>query len=410
MTGPVRIRLASAVAVDVDGRTLDGRELGSRKARTLLALLAAERGRLVPLDRVVDVLWPEDPPGDPAANVSTLVSRSRRLLGDALVAAPGRAYGLLDGGPWSVDLDEASGWLDEAEADGRRRARPGRGRGAPGPRRARRPAGPASTSRTPRGCCRCGGRPTRCAAGRRHLLADALTPVDPAEAARVAAAAVRADPFDEQAVRDLMRAQVADGRTAAALSTYDGLVRLLREELGADPDRATADLHLAVLRETGTPATGAEARPAARPTLVGREAELAVLDRAWTAAGGGSGGLYLVEGEAGIGKTRLLDALADVAGRTGGAGARLPLPPHGALAVPAALRRRAPPGAAGPREVAAAGAGARPRRRLGRAAPELALLVPAATEARAPRSSSAAGRTTPWRPCCAGSRADGRCC
>jgi hypothetical protein len=45
-----------------------------------------------------------------AANVSTLVSRSRLLLGDALVAAPGRAYGLLDGGPWSVDLDEASGW------------------------------------------------------------------------------------------------------------------------------------------------------------------------------------------------------------------------------------------------------------------------------------------------------------
>ncbi len=264
MTGPVRIRLASAVAVDVDGRTLDGRELGSRKARTLLALLAAERGRLVPLDRVVDVLWPEDPPGDPAANVSTLVSRSRRLLGDALVAAPGRAYGLLDGGPWSVDLDEASGWLDEAEV---RRSAGERGLVAAGARRALDVLGdqPALVDEPDAAWVLPVRREADALRRRaRHLLADALTPVEPAEAALVAAAAVRADPFDEQAVRDLMRAQVADGRTAAALSTYDGLVRLLREELGADPDRATADLHLAVLRETGD-AGRPVPRPARRP-------------------------------------------------------------------------------------------------------------------------------------------------
>jgi DNA-binding SARP family transcriptional activator/tetratricopeptide (TPR) repeat protein len=382
MTGPVRIRLASAVALDVAGRTLDGRELGSRKARTLLALLAAERGRLVPLDRVVHVLWPEDPPGDPAANVSTLVSRSRRLLGDALVAAPGRAYGLLDGGAWTVDLDEASGWLAEAEV---RRGAGELGLVAAGARRALDVLGdqPALVDEPDAEWVL----PVRQEADTlrrraRHLLAGALTPVDPAQAARVATAAVRADPFDEQAVRDLVRALVADGRTAAALSTYDELVRLLREELGTDPDHATAELHLAVLRETGTPATRAEPRPTARSTLVGREAELAVLDRAWTEAGSGDGALYLVQGEAGIGKTRLLDALADLAGRTGGVvlGCRchptersLFLQPYVDALRPVLLDHG---------EVAAAALAHGHENAWVALLPELALLVPAGTEAR----------------------------
>ncbi len=65
MASAVRIRVTSALAVDLDGRALDRRALGSRKERTLLGLLAAERGQLVPLDRIVDALWPEGPPPTP---------------------------------------------------------------------------------------------------------------------------------------------------------------------------------------------------------------------------------------------------------------------------------------------------------------------------------------------------------
>ena len=61
----VRVLVCSALTVEVDGVAVRGRDLGSRKARTLLALLAAERGRLVPVDRIVDVLWPDGPPADP---------------------------------------------------------------------------------------------------------------------------------------------------------------------------------------------------------------------------------------------------------------------------------------------------------------------------------------------------------
>ena len=124
MAAQVQIRLCSVLAVETADRTLTGRDLGSRKARTLLALLASERGRMVPLDRVVDALWPTEPPADPAANVATLVSRSKRLLGEGVLAASGRAYGIADNA-CTVDLDEAGVLMDEASGRlARSRGRP----------------------------------------------------------------------------------------------------------------------------------------------------------------------------------------------------------------------------------------------------------------------------------------------
>ena len=51
--------------------------------------------------------------------------------------------------------------------------------------------------------------------------------------------------------------------------------------------------------------------------LVGRDAERATLRAALAAARGGNGGSVSVSGEAGAGKTRLLDDLATVAAATG---------------------------------------------------------------------------------------------
>jgi DNA-binding SARP family transcriptional activator len=65
----------------------------------LCGQLAVERRHLVATDRIVELLWEERRPRDPAANVATLVSRLRNVLGDGAVAGRRGAYGLLS---WSA--------------------------------------------------------------------------------------------------------------------------------------------------------------------------------------------------------------------------------------------------------------------------------------------------------------------
>ena len=61
----VELRLAGTFRVVRDGTELTDGEIGSRKSRTLLKLLAVERPGLVPVGRIVDVLWPNERPGCP---------------------------------------------------------------------------------------------------------------------------------------------------------------------------------------------------------------------------------------------------------------------------------------------------------------------------------------------------------
>ena len=316
MVERVRVLLCSTVTVETGDRTLSGRDLGSRKARTLLALLASHHGRRVPLDQVVEALWPDGPPSDPGANVATLVSRSRRLLGPVLTAQ-GRAYGLAQS--CTTDLGEAASLVDEA------RQRLAARESALAAAAVRRALDVLGTS---------GALPDEGDAGwvvgvrreaddlrreARHVLAEATAANAPGESVAVSAAAAAADPYDERAVRDLMRAHVADGSPAAALAAYDALAGRLREELGTDPDARTARLHVAILREESPEEEQPSRRSVPpRPRLVGREDELAVADQLWARAGAGTGSLLLLEGEAGMGKTRLLDALAELAEASGG--------------------------------------------------------------------------------------------
>lgn len=323
--GPVRFRLSSTLVVETGDRERSGRELGSRKARTLLALLAAERGRPVPTDRIVDALWHDAPPSDPAANVATLVSRIRRTLGSSLVVGLPGAYGL--DGPWSLDLDDAERWCSEAAArlGAAEHALADAAAAAAldllGGQVALLDEADDDWVLAVRGQVDALRR-----SARRHRVA-ALLHLDPDTAVRVATDGVVSDPFDEQAVRDLMRALAADGRVSAALSAYDRLARTLREELGTDPDRATRALHLSLLRAGSGAAVVPDAPLAAAgraPTpvgtlLVGRADEIARVGDSWgRAVAGGGAGLVVVLGEGGIGKTRLLDAVAEDCAATGG--------------------------------------------------------------------------------------------
>ncbi|MGH3549067.1 MAG: AfsR/SARP family transcriptional regulator [Pseudonocardiaceae bacterium] len=81
-------------------------EIGSRKARTLLAVLLLARGAPVRTDRLADVLWGDALPERPAEQLGVLVSRLRRVLGPDAVQRTGKGYAA---GLIAADLTEFPG-------------------------------------------------------------------------------------------------------------------------------------------------------------------------------------------------------------------------------------------------------------------------------------------------------------
>ena len=117
----VLVHLSGPLRVDRGGTKLAGAELGSRKGRTLLRLLAARRGDVLTGAEIAGVLWPQESPSDPDAVVASLVSRLRRVLGPDAVLGGREGYRL-----GAVETDVA---LRPATAGGRRAGGPGRRRG-----------------------------------------------------------------------------------------------------------------------------------------------------------------------------------------------------------------------------------------------------------------------------------------
>ncbi len=127
-----------------------------------------------------------------------------------------------------------------------------------------------------------------------------------------------ADPLRESAHRELMQLYHLLGRHRAALAQYETLCRLLDEELGVEPAAATTALcHeiAAALKAIGAPHLPVAAPPPpllrdlAHLPFVGRTEERATLLTRLQAAGQGHGGMALVEGDAGVGKTRLIEEI-----------------------------------------------------------------------------------------------------
>lgn len=121
---------------------------------------------------------------------------------------------------------------------------------------------------------------------------------------------VALDPLSEDAHRRVMRLHYLSGDRAAALLAFDRCEQVLKDEVGARPSPPTLALLQLVERAAGAAgAVAAQALPAALlrpPALIGRDAELQALRAAWAA-----GQPFLLLGEAGIGKSRLLEVFAD---------------------------------------------------------------------------------------------------
>jgi len=252
----------------VDG--VEPQALGSRKARLALQLLAMAEGQVVPADVLIDALWNETPPARPDDQLAVLMSRLRSVLGRDRIEHRDRGYLLRC--DW-LDAAELAVLTDEVER-----------RGGAG-----NVVGAAAAARVALSLLR-GGGPVpvpgdwaqlrqadleRLASRSRRVAAAALLEAgDWVAASDAAAAALERDPYDEVALRVLLRAHVTGGQVAAALAAYASARERLADELGTDPSPETAALYTAILRgEAAVPAplpasaaTGRSAGTASWPT------------------------------------------------------------------------------------------------------------------------------------------------
>jgi DNA-binding SARP family transcriptional activator len=305
------VRVLSDFAVD----GIAPQALGSKKARLALQLLALAEGQAVSSDVLIDTLWPGTPPARPEDQLAVLMSRLRSVLGRDRIEH--RDYGYLLRCDW-LDATELAVLGKEVEA--RREA--GHAMGAVAAARVAlsliRGEGPPPL---PGEWAQLKQAELERLIGRTRLVAATalLEAGDWIAAADAASAALERDPYDEAALRVLLRAYVMGGRVAGALAAYASARERMVDELGTDPSPETAALYTAILRGDLV----APARPSAQPSagaatgLVGRDDELAYLETVAARARGGSVEVVVVDGEAGIGKTTLLRAWA---GRRAAAG------------------------------------------------------------------------------------------
>ena len=327
----------------LDGRSLD---LGPRKQRAVLAALTIEPNRVVSLDRLIDELWGEEPPAQAIGTLQAYVSNLRRVL------EPGRTPReppkiLVTQSPGYV-LRVPEGTLDSARFE----ALAARGRAllAEDPSAARPLLDEAL------------------ALWRGSALADfAFESFAQSEAARLdelrlvaqedriqadldlgahdaavpqLEAAVSANPLRERLTGMLMLALYRAGRQADALGAYQSARNTLVEELGIDPSPSLRRLEADILAQAPSldwrspggetvaapeprvahapeppepsrlnESFGESAAPGAEMPMVGRRKELERLVAGLDRAAAGRGGAVLVQGEPGIGKTRLVQEL-----------------------------------------------------------------------------------------------------
>jgi DNA-binding SARP family transcriptional activator len=167
---------------------------------------------------------------------------------------------------------------------------------------------------------------------------------DHADALSYAGELLALEPFSEDAHRRVMRLHYLAGDRAAALLAFDRCEQLLKDEVGARPSAPTLALLDSIVASDRIAAAPDRRLPAAvlrPPRLVGRDDELRRAATAWAA-----GQIVWISGEAGMGKSRLLQEL--IASQPGGliAAARPgdALVPHAALArLLRAVLERVPP-------------------------------------------------------------------
>jgi DNA-binding SARP family transcriptional activator len=228
--------------------------IGSRKLRTVVALLALSPCTPVPIDELVEELWAERPVGNAPNALQANVARLRKLLetvsgrpGGELVRTSSGGY-VLDVPPEDVDAHEFVTLADSGAKILQERPR----EAVDLLQRALRLwRGPALVD-VPDG--------TRCRAGAGYLEERRLAAREDLVAARLSTGEERAvvselrqlvaeHPERERLSEQLMLALYRTGRQTEALDAFHSLRNWLDEELGLQPNREVRGLYQAILSQ-----------------------------------------------------------------------------------------------------------------------------------------------------------------
>ena len=353
MTGDGRPQFAvlGTFRVDRDGQEVD---LGPRLQRMLLAILVVEARHVVPVDRLIDLMWRDEPPAAAIASVQAYISQLRRVLEpERLARTPARLLVTQDPGYLlQVEDDQVDALRFRALA---RQAHADLAGGQPAVAAARLEDALALWRGDP--LPEFAGEPWAVPVVARLVEAHDLAAEDRidawlalgghAQAAAELETMVAACPLRERRWAQLIIATYRCGRQADALRAYQRCRAVLAGELGLEPGPELRRLETAVLAQDPSldwqsPAAAAvagpprampdcaDSKPAApppaapqpegrppAPSLVGRESELAHLRARLRQLASGDGGAVVLVGEPGAGKTTLAEAAARLAAAAG---------------------------------------------------------------------------------------------
>ncbi len=313
----LRLRLLGDVAVQRDDGPPEG--FGSPRLQSLVALLVLHRGAPQPRERLAYLLWPDSTDTQARSNLRKLLHTVRRTLpeADTCIEVTHTTLRWRPDAPAEVDVvtvEDALAVAARAADAGEARRELDRAVAAYG--------GPllpgsyedwvlAERERLHAGAVD----------GLERLLTLAGPDADDA-ALRYGEELLRLEPLRESTYRQLMRLRARRGERAEALRLYRSCEAVLARELGVAPSEQTRALYDELVR-TGRPATVDEPVPiVGTAPLVGRDAAWKQLSEVWQAAVAGRPQAVVVTGEAGVGKSRLLEELGRTVAAEGGAVAR----------------------------------------------------------------------------------------
>jgi DNA-binding SARP family transcriptional activator/CheY-like chemotaxis protein len=246
---PVEFRLLGPVTVVHQGRAL---VLGPPQQRFILATLALEVNRLVPVERLVELVWP-DPPRTASHAVRVCVSRLRSVLAAVppteVELVGGRSGYTLRAEPQSIDVHRFRQLLERARTEVNDDTRV-----ALLDQALALWSGPALAD---------AGSPEGRERLRQGLTEARLTAIEDRVDARLRlgrhaelldelVGLVAAEPVRERLAGQLMLALHRGGQTSEALAVYQRIRRRLADEFGLDPGTGLRRLEAEILRGGAT--------------------------------------------------------------------------------------------------------------------------------------------------------------